>query len=101
MVNIFYFKCLLISSNFLSIQLLTRRRVCDSPAPSNGGHYCFGVDYDSRKCGDQCIEPAPLADGPPVKPPPSRDNGVWVEPALTNETEDAYSIGKFFSSVFI
>ena len=33
----------------------SRRRSCDNPAPSNGGHFCFGLDEDSQECaGDAC-----------------------------------------------
>lgn len=42
----------------------SRTRSCDDPAPSNGGHFCFGLDEDSQECSeDEC--------------PASR--AVWVE----------------------
>ena len=32
-----------------------RRRACNSPAPSGGGHFCFGVDYATAPCtGGEC-----------------------------------------------
>lgn len=32
-----------------------RRRLCDSPAPENGGHYCTGSDLDTSNCtGGMC-----------------------------------------------
>ena len=104
----------------------TRRRACDSPPPSSGGHYCFGVDYDTPKCSEEpaCSTAAaaavPAISSSPDLPllaaaagsaggsqnggkrmssrPPTRDGngGVWVEPTIANENKDAYSIGKYF-----
>jgi len=43
-----------------------RRRACDNPAPTAGGHYCFGLDYEKTECsGGAC----------------PRDAGVWMEPS--------------------
>ena len=49
-----------------------RHRDCDSPAPSHGGHFCFGVNSDSQDClGDLCRRTA------------------WMEPSIAEEEESA------------
>ena len=48
----------------------TRRRTCDRPAPSGGGHYCFGLDHEKTECGGGAC------------PRETGGSGVWMEPSL-------------------
>ena len=38
---------------------MPRSRKCDSPAPSNGGRYCVGPEWDSMSCNTHAC-PAPV-----------------------------------------
>lgn len=61
-----------------------RRRKCDNPPPTNGGHYCFGVDYDTNDCsGGLCRRT------------------VWVEPSIAEESTDSAPVASSEIALYI